>query len=203
MARTVADAAVLLDGAWPASTPRDPARRPAAAKMRRDYTQSLVPAASQARGSASPRKRLFGGSTHADRPGGRRIAVMKSLGAEIIDPVELAVPDEFGKSEFEVLLYEFKADLNAYLARLGPDARVKSLKDAIAFNEANKDREMPYFGQEIFVQAAGKGPAHRRPTYVKALGDMRPHSRARGHRRRDDQAQARRARRADQRRPPA
>ena len=58
-----------------------------------------------------------------------------------------------------VLLYEFKADLNAYLARLGPGAPVRSLEDVIAFNERNRSAEMPYFGQELFVKAEAEGPA--------------------------------------------
>ena len=86
------------------------------------------------------------------------LAAMRSAGAELIDPVELPPDSEFGDSEMTVLLYEFKADLNQYLAALGDNAPVKSLAEIIAFNERHRDREMPYFGQEIFHQAQEKGP---------------------------------------------
>ena len=67
-----------------------------------------------------------------------------------------------------MLLYEFKADLNTYLSGLGPQAPVRSLKDIIAFNEKNRDREMPYFGQDLMVKAEAKGPLTSKP-YVDAL----------------------------------
>jgi amidase len=62
--------------------------------------------------------------------------------------------------EQEVLLYEFKADLNAYLARLPPDFKVRSLGDLIRFNEQHADREMPLFDQELLRQAEAKGDLH-------------------------------------------
>ena len=126
-----------------------------------------------------PRKSLFGGSSHADRHVDAALVVMRSLGAEIVDPVDLTMPDDLGDDELEVLLYEFKTDVNAYLASLGPGARVKSLKEAIAFNEANKDREMPFFGQELFVRAEAKGPLTS-PDYVAALGRIRQATRKHG-----------------------
>ena len=67
-----------------------------------------------------------------------------------------------------MLLYEFKADLNAYLAKLGPQAPVRSLKDVIEFNEKNRDREMPYFGQDIMIKAQEKGPLTSK-AYIQAL----------------------------------
>ena len=73
-------------------------------------------------------------------------------------PADIATKGKFDDSEFEVLLYEFKADLNAYLAGLGSRAPSRSLADLIAFNERNREREMPYVGQEIFVMAQKKGP---------------------------------------------
>jgi len=78
-----------------------------------------------------------------------------------------------------VLLYEFKADLNAYLGALGPAAKVHSLKDLIAFDEREKDREMPYFGQEILLQAEKKGPLTS-PAYRKALTTCRARARTLG-----------------------
>jgi amidase len=86
------------------------------------------------------------------------IEVMKRSGAVIIDPADIPTAGKFDDSEFEVLLYEFKADLNAYLASLGPRAPVHSLKEIIEFNEKNRDKEMPYFGQEIMIRAQAKGP---------------------------------------------
>jgi len=78
-----------------------------------------------------------------------------------------------------VLLYELKADLNAYLASLGSSARVRTLADVIRFNEENKDREMPYFGQDLFLKAEEKGPLTDK-AYVEALEKNRRLSRAEG-----------------------
>jgi amidase len=75
-----------------------------------------------------------------------------------VDPVEISSLGKFEDSEFTVFLYELKAGLNAYLARLGPAAPVHSLKEIIAFNERNRQTEMPFFGQDIFVKSEGMGP---------------------------------------------
>jgi amidase len=77
------------------------------------------------------------------------------------------------------LLYEFKADLNKYLASLGPGAPVKSLKDIIDFNEKNRDRELPYFGQDIMVKAQAKGPLTEKK-YLMALAKNHRMSRTQG-----------------------
>jgi amidase len=84
-----------------------------------------------------------------------------------------------GDPEFEVLLYELKDGLNAYLATLGPRAPYKTLADLIAFNEQNREREMPYFGQETFVRAQGKGPLSD-AAYRRALAACRQMSREQG-----------------------
>jgi amidase len=157
MARTVADAAVLL-GALVGPDPADPATRNALVKGHRDYTKFLDPNGLKGARIGVPRKTMFKQSDLADRIAGEAIDVLRRLGAVIVDPADLPSPRKFGDSEFEVLLYEFKADLNKYLAGLGPQAPAHSLKDLIAFNEKNRDREMPYFGQEIFLQAEAKGP---------------------------------------------
>jgi amidase len=94
----------------------------------------------------------------------------------IVDPVELVGDPE---GEFDVLLYEFKADLNAYLAGLGPKAPVKSLADIIAFNDAHKDQEMPFFGQDIMIKAQAKGPLTDK-AYVDALAKNHKSSRDEG-----------------------
>jgi amidase len=92
---------------------------------------------------------------------------MKSSGAELID-VELASSDKFDKSEMEVLHYEFKADLNAYLANRGRMTKVHSLEDVIQFNEANLARVLPYFGHERMEIAQKKGPLTQKK-YINAL----------------------------------
>ena len=84
--------------------------------------------------------------------------VMKQHGATLIDPADIATLGTFDESEFTLFLYELKADLNAYLARLGPGAPVHSLKEIIEFNELNQKKEMPYFGQDIFLKSEAKGP---------------------------------------------
>jgi amidase len=86
------------------------------------------------------------------------IAVMKQQGAEIIDPVELGAMPELGEAELEVLLYEFKDGLNAYLTERGAGAPVKSLAELIEANQRLGDRELPYFAQELFEKAQAKGP---------------------------------------------
>jgi amidase len=80
------------------------------------------------------------------------IAAIKSAGATVIDPVEVKTFGKFGDAVYQVLSYEFKATLNVYLRSLGPDAKVRSLEDVIAFNEKHRDREMPFFGQETFLE---------------------------------------------------
>ena len=95
------------------------------------------------------------------------IEVMKRAGAVIIDPADIPTAGKFDDSEFEVLLYEFKVDLNKYLAGLGTSP-VRSLKEVIDFNEKNRDKEMPYFGQDLFIKAQAKGPLTSQQ-YIQAL----------------------------------
>jgi amidase len=167
MTRTVADAAALLT-ALVGFDADDPITKAAGVKMVRDYTKALDPAGAKGMRIGVPRKALFGSSPLADRLVDEAIAALRSLGAEIVDPVELTIAKDLGDNEYQVLLYEFKADLNAYFTGLGPSAPVKSLAQAIDFNERHKDREMPYFGQEIFLEAEKKGPLTS-PEYRKAL----------------------------------
>ena len=92
------------------------------------------------------------------------IAEMKARGAVIVDPADIPTAATLDDCELEILLYEFKADLNAYLAGLAPSVKVRSLADVIAFNEREKAREMPFFGQELFVHGGEEGAADdRRP----------------------------------------
>src|SRR4029078_12201657 len=108
-----------------------------------------------------------------------QIGEMKKLGAVIVDPADIPTSGKFDDSELEVLLYEFKADLNTYLKRIGSSSRVHSLKEVIDFNEQNRDREMPYFGQDLFIKAEAKGPLTDKK-YLQALRKNHLLSRTRG-----------------------
>jgi amidase len=176
MARTVTDAAVLLS-AIAGADPDDPATTGAAGRAGRDYAAGLDRRALQGARLGVPRKACFGQSAPADRLAEEAIDVVRQLGAVIVDPAELPPSATLGESEMEVLLYEFKADLNAYLAGLGPTAPRRTLKDLMAFNEAHREREMPYFGQEIFVRAERKGPLAD-PAYTTAVAACRRWTRA-------------------------
>jgi amidase len=92
---------------------------------------------------------------------------MANAGAEIVDPANLDASAWNDPLSLVLLEYEFKADLNAYLAELGPDAPVRTLEEVIAFNEANAAREMPYFGQERMHDAQARGPLTD-PEYLEA-----------------------------------
>ncbi len=156
MARSVADAAVLLS-AMIGPDPRDPITQKSGDRAPQDYTQFL-----QADGLRGARigvaRRLFGSNPHVQKLMDRALEELKKLGAVLVDPADVATSNQLGAHEFEVLLYEFKADLNAYLAGLGPDAPVRSLKELIEFNNRHADQELRYFGQELFLKAEEKGP---------------------------------------------
>ncbi len=141
MARTVADAATLLG-----------------ALAGREYGASLDPAGLRGARIGVARKKFFKYSPEADALVAAAIDVLRRQGAVIVDPADIPHAGEYDDSELTVLLYELKADLAAYLAAWAPSAKVKTLADVIAFNEANKASEMPYFGQELFLQAQEKGP---------------------------------------------
>src|SRR6185369_7552437 len=154
MTRTVADAAVLL-AAMAGADPDDAVTRRSTAK---DYSSSLDANGLRGARIGVMREKYFGSSVAADRIAEDAIAAMKAQGAVIVDPANMPTVDKFGDGEFDVMLYEFKADLNKYLMWLGPASPVHTLKDVIAFNNAHKDEEMPYFGQELMEQAEKKGP---------------------------------------------
>jgi len=176
MARTVADAAALL-GALAGRDPRDPATS-MIGHAERDYTRFLDRSGlDDARIGVA--RNLAGFDPRVDTLFEEAIREMRRLGAEVIDPADIPHTDELGKPEFEVLLYEFKADIGAYLAALSMAEAPRTLADLIAFNEANKEREMPLFGQELFLQAQEKGPLTS-PEYKSALDTCRRLSRAEG-----------------------
>ena len=178
MCRTVADAAVLLS-AIVGSDPEDQVTAAATQRGQRDYTTFLDPNGLKGMRIGVPRQSLWGQNLRADTLGAAALDVLKQLGAVIVDPVDLPSSRRFGEAENQVLHYEFKADLNAYLAWLGPKAPAKSLDELIAFNEAHRDREMPYFGQETFYASAKKGPLTSQE-YLDALEKCRKLSQAEG-----------------------
>ncbi|MEO6392423.1 MAG: amidase [Pyrinomonadaceae bacterium] len=177
MARTVTDAALLLN-VLAGIDPRDPITSTSAGHFAEDYTQFLKPDGLKGARLGIARQ-YFGFSDGVDRLMNASIEALKRGGAIIVDPANIPTHGKFDDSEFIVLLYEFKADLNAYLAGLGPNAPVKSLKDIIAFNEKNRDREMPYFGQDIMLKAEAKGPLTEKE-YLEALEKNRRMSREEG-----------------------
>jgi amidase len=164
MARTVRDAAILLT-AMAGVDPRDSATADATGKAT-DYTRCLDPNGLRGARIGVARK-YFGFNDAVDSLMNDVLEEMKRSGAELIDPADLESHGKFDDSEFTVLLYELKADLDAYL-KTRPDARIHSLAEAIDFNQRNKDKEMPYFGQDIFLKAEAKGPLTSKE-YLDAL----------------------------------
>jgi len=156
MARTVRDAAVLL-GALAGADARDAATSAAPTAVP-DYTRSLDPKGLDGARIGVARTKLFGYHAATDAVINQAIDVLRRAGAVIVDPADIPHLGEYDDAELTVLLYEFKADLNRYLAEFAPGAPVKTLQDVIVFNERNREREMPYFGQDLFVKAQDKGP---------------------------------------------
>ncbi len=156
MARTVADAATLL-GALTGLDPRDTATLGQRGKSYTDYTQFLDPAGLRGARIGIARKH-FGFNDQVDRLMSEATAELKRQGATIIDPADIATTGKFDDAELEVLLYEFKTDLNKYLAASATRARVRTLADIIEFNQTHSAQEMPYFGQELMIRAQAKGP---------------------------------------------
>ncbi len=154
--RTVADAAILL-AAVAGKDPADSATEGARGKAQADYSKFLD--RSGLRGARIGVIRKFFDFNDAIGPlMDSLLDLMKREGAVLVNPVEIASIGKFDKSELEVLQYELKADLNAYLAAAGPKVPVHSLKEIIEFNERNREKEMPFFGQDIFLKAEAKGP---------------------------------------------
>jgi len=174
MTRTVRDGAILL-AAIAGVDPRDAATADAG-RAPKDYTSFLDEAGLHGARIGVARK-FFGFHAAVDRIMEGALAEIKRRGAELVDPADIPHTGEYDESELTVLLYELKADLNAYLASLGPPAPVRTLADVIAFNEAHRAEEMPYFGQDLFVKAQEKGPltdlayveAHARNRRLAAL----------------------------------
>jgi amidase len=166
MARTVTDAAILL-GAMTGADSLDAATAASRGHVQPGYTQFLDPNGLHGARIGVARQ-YFGFSDHVDRIMKDALDALTKLGATLVDPANLDHHNEYGDSELEVLLYEFKADLNAYLAQAPAEVKTRTLADVIRFNEDHREKEMPYFGQELFLQAQEKGPLTS-PAYRKAL----------------------------------
>jgi amidase len=166
MARTVRDVAILL-GAMVGADPQDRATEASSGKAHPDYTKFLDAGGLKGARLGVVRK-YFGFNDAVDELMNQLIAEMKQAGAEIVDPADIPTIGKFDESELTVFYYELKADLAAYLARLGSSAPVKSLKDVIEFNQRNREKEMPYFGQDLFLKSEAKG-ALTEKEYLEAL----------------------------------
>lgn len=177
MARTVKDAAILI-GALTGLDPEDKSTTASSGKYPNGYTRFLDPNGLKGARLGIVRK-YFGFSENVDDLMNSVIGEMSRAGASIVDPVDIASFGKFDDTELLVLEYELKADLNAYLARLGPSAPVRTLKDAIDFNDHHHEQEMKYFGQDIFLKAQEKGPLSEHE-YIDALAKNRQLSRAEG-----------------------
>ena len=177
LARTVRDAAIVL-GTMVGVDAEDAASSLSQGKGLNDYTKFLDPKGLNGARIGVVRK-YFGFSDSVDRLMEESLSVLKSQGAVLVDPVEIETLGKFDESEFTVFLYELKTNLNKYLERLGPSAPVKNLREVIAFNEKNRDKEMPFFGQDIFVHSEVKGPLSEKE-YVDALAKNRLLARAEG-----------------------
>ena len=195
LARTVADAATLL-GAMAGggrADPGDPATAAARGHGLDDYTPFLRADGLKGARLGVARQHLFEPSAGSPRIE-EAIAEMRRQGAVIVDPADIVTAGELERPELEVLLYEFKADLDAYLADLSAGAAgaagagdgqglagapVRSLAELIAFNERHRADEMPFFGQELLERAQAKGTLAD-PDYRKALARCRLLARHRG-----------------------
>jgi amidase len=157
---------------------RDPATLGRSGPIHPDYTTFLDPGALRGKRLGIARK-MLGFHAGVDKLMEEAIAALRDAGAVIVDPISLERGQELGESEQDVLLYEFKTDIAAYLGTLGPAVRMRTLDDLIRFNEENREREMPWFGQERFTASAAKGPLTD-PAYLKALETSRRLARGEG-----------------------
>lgn len=166
MARTVRDAAILL-GALTGADTEDSATLQSKGKTYTDYSQFLT-----TNGLKGARigvvRNYFGFLPSVDKVIEKALDLLKKNGAVLVDPVNINSIGKFDDSELTVLLYELKADMKAYLEHRGPETPMHSLRDIIEFNKKHEDEEMPYFKQELFIQAEAKGPLTDKE-YIDAL----------------------------------
>ncbi len=166
MCRSVRDAAILL-GALTGVDAADSATAASAGKSFIAYSQFCDPNGLRGARIGVARK-YFGFNDAVDALMAESLDAMKKQGATLIDPADVETLGKFDDSELLVFMYELKADLNAYLARLGPNAPVHTLQEIIDFNQRNPSKEMPYFGQDLFLKAQAKGPLTEKE-YIDAL----------------------------------
>src|SRR4029453_17641425 len=166
MARTVADAATVL-GPMTGVDPRDPATAASRGHSHRDYRRFLDPDGLRGARIGVWREGVFGTSPEADAVGEAAIADLSRLGATVVDPTDIPNMDQVGDPEFTVLLCEFKDDIAAYLSELR-HTDMRTLADLIAFNEANAERELRWYGKEIFLLSEAPGGTAD-PAYAEAL----------------------------------
>jgi amidase len=158
MARTVRDVAILLSVMADADGKASP-----------DYTRFLDPNGLRGARLGIARK-FFENNAPLDAFLNGCVDALKKAGAEVIDPANLATHGQIDAPEQQVLLYEFKDGINRYLTRLPASSPARTLQDLIAYNEKNRDREMPFFAQELFIQAEAKGPLTD-AAYLKSRAD--------------------------------
>lgn len=175
--RTVEDVALLL-GSLVGVDERDQSTQLKRRRAFRDYAKFLTKEGLKGARIGVARN-MLGSDERITRILESCLDIMKQLGAVIIDPANLPNSDTFGETEVEVLLYEFKYGLNSYLSSLGPRSRVHSLEEVIKFNEENKDRVMPFFGQELMIAANEKGSLSSKE-YRQALSRNRRLTRREG-----------------------
>ncbi|MHA1220645.1 MAG: amidase [Candidatus Heimdallarchaeota archaeon] len=177
MGRTVQDAAILL-GELVAEDSEDTITSNDSTKDPIDYTQFLdKDGINGARIGVA--RNFFGKNDRVDAIMEGAIEKMRELGAEIIDPANITSLSEFRDAEYAVLLFEFKHDLNEYIAKYLKIPNIKSMEDIIEFNENNKEKVMPYFSQEIFYKSIEKEPLTS-DEYKDALEKCRKFSREEG-----------------------
>jgi amidase len=177
MCRTVADAAAVL-GALTGIDPRDAVTQGSEGRSHADYTQFLDRDGLRGMRIGVERS-FFGSDARVDALMEDAIQAMATAGAVIVDNTLLATRRQIGAPSYQILLYEFKADMAAYLAMSGHPNGMRGMADLIAFNEANRDREMPFFGQEIMEMSEAKGDLSS-PEYLEALESALRMARAEG-----------------------
>jgi amidase len=177
MCRTIRDAAILL-GTLTDIDPKGSATAGSQGRSFTNYAQFCDPNGLKGARIGVARK-YFGFSETVDALMEQALDAMKKQGATLVDPADIETLGKFDQSELLIFMYELKADLNAYLARLGPNAPVHTLKDIIEFNERNRQKEMPYFGQDLFLKAEAKGPLTEKE-YIDALAMNHQFARAEG-----------------------
>jgi amidase len=176
MTRNVTDAALLL-GALAGIDPLDEVTKEADGKAA-DYTAFLD--ADGLRGARiGVARNFFGTNDEVDAVIEKALKILQARGAVLVDPVEVPNVSKYQDSELEVLLYEFKADLQAYLARYAPGAKIRTMADLVTFNLQHRDLEMPWFAQEFLVRADAKGGLDSKE-YLDALANDHRYARDEG-----------------------